>query len=270
VAAAVERAAAFDVIHCQAEYYPMSLAYSRVCSTTLLHTLHHAPTEPEVDLWSRYPEAPFVAVSDHQRRLLSGLNVVATIHHAIDTDAFAFRADPEDYLLFLGRFTPGKGVVEAIETARRTGMRLLMAAAENEYYREVVAPLVNEHDVVFVGEVDRRAAASLLAGARALIYPVQTAEPFGLVLAEAASCGTPVAALNRGAVQEIVEDGVTGGVFDSLDTLVAGLSRVLSLDRQRVRARAVERFGVERMVDDYLAVYERLVSCDHQTRAALA
>jgi glycosyltransferase involved in cell wall biosynthesis len=110
----------------------------------------------------------------------------------------------------------------------------------------------------------------LLAGARALIYPVQTAEPFGLVLAEAASCGTPVAALHRGAVQEIVEDGVTGGVFDSLDTLVAGLSRVLSLDRQRVRARAVERFGVERMVDDYLAVYERLVSRDHQTRAALA
>ena len=190
VAAAVERAAAFDVIHCQAEYYPMSLAYSRVCSTTLLHTLHHAPTEPEVDLWSRYPEAPFVAVSDHQRRLLNGLNVVATIHHAVDTEVFAFRRDPEDYLLFLGRLTPGKGVVEAVETARRTGMRLLVAAAENEYYREVVAPLLNDHDVVFVGEVDRRTAAGLLAGARALIYPVQTAEPFGLVLAEAASCGT--------------------------------------------------------------------------------
>ena len=139
LAAAVERAAAFDVIHCQAEYYPISLAYSRVCSTPLLHTLHHAPTEPEVDLWSRYADAPFVAVSDHQRRLLKGLNVVSTIHHAVDTDMFAFRADPDDYLLFLGRFTPGKGVVEAIEIARRTGMRLLLAAAENEYYREVVA-----------------------------------------------------------------------------------------------------------------------------------
>jgi glycosyltransferase involved in cell wall biosynthesis len=211
-----------------------------------------------------------VAVSDHQRRLLHGLNVVATIHHAVDTEVFAFRADPEDYLLFLGRFTPGKGVLEAIEAARRTGMRLLVAAAENEYYREVVAPLVNEHDVVFVGEVDRRTAARLLASARALIYPVQTAEPFGLVLAEAASCGTPVAALNHGAVGEIVEDGVTGGVFDSLDALIAGLPRVLSLDRQRVRARAVERFGIDRMVDDYLAVYERLVSPKHVRRAALA
>jgi glycosyltransferase involved in cell wall biosynthesis len=209
-----------------------------------------------------------VAVSDHQRRLLHGLNVVATIHHAVDTEVFAFRADPEDYLLFLGRFTPGKGVLEAIEAARRTGMRLLVAAAENEYYREVVAPLVNGHDVVFVGEADRRAAACLLAGARALIYPVQTAESFGLVLTEAAACGTPVAALNRGAVQEIVEDGLTGGVFDNLDALVAGLPRVLSLDRRRIRARTVERFGVDRMVDDYLTVYERLVSPEHARRPA--
>jgi glycosyltransferase involved in cell wall biosynthesis len=269
VAAAVERAAAFDIIHCQAEYYPMSLAYSRVCSTPLLHTLHHAPSQPEVDLWSRYPEAPFVAVSCYQRLLLNGLDVVATIHHAVDTDVFAFRADPEDYLLFLGRFTPGKGVVDAIEAARRTGMRLVVAAAENEYYREVVAPLVDEQGVAYVGEVDRGTAARLLAGARALIYPVQAAEPFGLVLAEAASCGTPVAALNRGAVPEIVDEGITGGVFETLDALVAGLPRVLSLDRRRVRARAVERFGVDRMVDDYLAVYERLVSRSRATQAAL-
>jgi glycosyltransferase involved in cell wall biosynthesis len=269
VAAAVERAAAFDIIHCQAEYYPMSLAYSRVCSTPLLHTLHHAPTEPEVDLWSRYAEAPFVAVSCYQRLLLKGLDVVATIPHAVDTDVFAFRADPEDYLLFLGRFTPGKGVVEAIETARRSGIRLLVAAAENEYFREVVAPLVDERNVLYVGEVDRGTAARLLAGARALIYPVQTAEPFGLVLAEAASCGTPVAALDRGAVPEIVDEGVTGGVFETLDALVAGLPRVLSLDRRRVRTRAVERFGVGRMVDDYLAVYERLVSRSRATQAAL-
>ncbi len=269
VAAAVERAAAFDVIHCQAEYYPMWLAYSRVCPTPLLHTVHHSPTELEVGLWSRYAEAPFVAVSHQQRLLLNGLDVVATIHHAVDTDVFDFRADPEDYLLFLGRFTPGKGVVEAIEIARRTGMRLLIAAAENEYYREAVAPLVNQRDVVYVGEVERDAAARLLAGARALIYPMQIAEPFGLVLAEAASCGTPVAALNRGAVEEIVDDGLTGGVFDSLDALIAGLPRVLSLDRQRVRTRAVERFGVDRMVDDYVAVYARLVARSRTTQDAL-
>ena len=124
--------------------------------------------------------------------------------------------------------------------------------------------------IVYVGEVDFARRSSLLGGARALLYPVQAAEPFGLVLAEAVACGTPVAALDRGAVREVVDDGVTGGVFDSLDALIAGLPRVLSLDRQRVRHRAVERFGVDRMVDDYLTVYERLVSRDHQTRAALA
>jgi LmbE family N-acetylglucosaminyl deacetylase/glycosyltransferase involved in cell wall biosynthesis len=260
VAAAVERAGSFDVIHCQAEYYPVSLAFSRVCRTPLVHTLHHAPSLPETALWSRYAEASFVAVSEHQRLLLAGLNVVGRIHHAVDTGAFAFRSDPEDYLVFLGRFTEGKGVVQAIDIARRAGMRLLLAAAENEYYRDHVRPLVDGNDVVYVGELDRAGAARLLGGARALVYPVQAAEPFGLVLAEAASCGTPIAALDRGAVREIVDEGVTGGVFDSVDALVAGLPRVLSLDRRTVRARAVERFGIDRMVDAYVAVYRRLVA----------
>jgi glycosyltransferase involved in cell wall biosynthesis len=225
-----------------------------------VHTLHHAPSPPEIALWSRYAEASFVAVSEHQRLLLTGLNVIGTIHHAVDTGVFAFRGDPEDYLLFLGRFTEGKGVVQAIDIARRAGMRLLLAAAENEYYRDHIASLVDDKRVVYVGELERREAARLLGGARALVYPVQAAEPFGLVLAEAASCGTPIAALDRGAVREVVDEDVTGCVFDSVDALVAGLPRVLSLERGRVRARAVERFGIDRMVDDYLSVYGRLVA----------
>jgi glycosyltransferase involved in cell wall biosynthesis len=260
LAAAVERAESFDLIHYQAEYYPMSLAYARVSPAPILQTLHHSPTPPEVAHWSRYPEAPFVAVSESQRRLLTGLNVVATVHHAVDTETFAFRADPDDYLLFLGRFTEGKGVLHAIEAARRTGMRLVLAAAENEYYRDVVAPLVDQRQIVYVGEVDRAAAVPLLGGARALLYPVQEGEPFGLVLIEAAACGTPVGALDRGAVREVVDDGITGCVFESLDALVDGLPRVLALDRRRVRARAVERFGVGRMVDAYVDVYSRVIA----------
>src|SRR5688572_10862938 len=265
LAAAVERAGSFDVIHCQAEYYPMSLAYTRVSPTPILQTLHHSPSPAEVAHWSRYPDAPFVAVSEAQSRLLSGLNVVATVHHAVDTERFVFRADPDDYLLFLGRFTEGKGVLPAIEAARRTGMRLILAAAENEYYRDVVAPLVDQHAIVYVGEVDRAAAAALLGGARALLYPVQEAEPFGLVLVEAAACGTPVGALDRGAVREIVDEGITGCVFESLDALVDGLPRVLALDRRRVRARAVDRFGIDRMVDAYVDVYSRLIA-EHRDR----
>ena len=260
LAAAVERSASFDVIHYQAEYYPMSLAYSRLSPTPMLQTLHHSPTAPEIALWSRYGEAPFVAVSNEQARLLAGLRVVAVIHHAVDTAAFAFCPVPHDYLLFLGRFSEGKGVLQAIEAARRTGTRLILAAAENEYYRDVVAPHVDQHQIVYVGEVSHAAAATLLGGARALLYPVQAGEPFGLVMAEAMSCGTPVAALDRGAVHEIVDEGTTGRVFDSLDALVEGLPGVMALDRAQVRARAVDRFSPDRMVDAYLGVYSGLVA----------
>ena len=258
LSAAIERSRDFDVIHYQAMYAPMSLAFSRVSQAPVVQTLHHAPSPPEVELWRRYPDAPFVAISSEQARLLEGLNVIATVHHGMDAGAFVFRPKPEDYLLFLGRFTEGKGVLPAIEAARRAGMRLLLAAAENEYYRDTVAPHVDGRDIVYAGEVDHQAKVALLGGARALIYPVQAGEPFGLVVAEAMLCGTPVAALDRGAVRELVTDGETGGVFDSLDALVEGLPRVFALDRARVRASAVERFGADRMVDAYIDVFARL------------
>jgi glycosyltransferase involved in cell wall biosynthesis len=260
LAAAVERAAEFDVIHCQAMYWPLALPFSRVCRTPLVQTLHHAPTPPEIALWSRYPDVPFIAISHEQARLLDGLNVVGVVQHAIDTDAFAFRATPDDHLVFLGRFTEGKGVLQAIDIARRAGMRLLLAAAENDYYRDVVAAHVDGAAVVYVGEVDHRRKVALLGGARAMVYPVQSGEPFGLVMAEAMACGTPVAALDRGAVREVVDAGVTGGIYTSVDELLAGLPSVLALDRATVRRRAVERFGVARMVGEYVAVYDRLLA----------
>ena len=258
LAAAVERARAFDVIHAQAEYAPLGLAFARLSPTSIVHTVHHWPTAPEVALWSRYPEAPFIAVSAAQARRLAGLTVAGVVHHAVDPAALPFRSDTDDYLLFLGRFTAGKGVVEAIDAARRTGLRLLLAAAENDYYREVVAPLVDGDRVIYRGEVDPAGRAALLGGARALLYPVQAEEPFGLVLAEAMACGTPVAALDRGAVGEIVDDGVTGRVFERLEDLVAGLPRIVTLDRARVRARALERFHPDRMVEGYARIYAGL------------
>lgn len=265
LAAAVERADRFDVIHYQAEYSPISLAYDRVSTSPILQTLHHTPTDQEVALWSRYPEAAFVAVSAAQADQLVGLNVVATIHHALDIATFDFQAEPSDYLLFLGRFTEGKGVLQAIDVAQRTGHRLILAAAENEYYRDAVAPLVDQRQIVYAGEVGHREKVRLLGGAQALIYPVQAPEPFGLVLTEAMVCGTPVAALNHGAVGELVDTGVTGGVFENVDALVAGLPTVLGLDRARVRARATDRFSIGRMVDAYVDVYRQL---GHRTDVA--
>jgi glycosyltransferase involved in cell wall biosynthesis len=263
LAAAVERANEFDVVHYEAEYYPMSLAFARLSPVPVLQTLHYSPGESEIRLWSRYPEAPFVAISSEQATLLHGLNVVGTVLHAVDTDALEFRELPDEYLLFLGRFTEGKGVLHAIDVARRAGMRLVLAAAENEYYRETVAAHVDGVNVVYAGEADFATKVRLFGGARALIYPVQNREPFGLVLAEAMACGTPVAALDRGAVREVVDEGVTGLVFQNVDDLAAGLPRVFALDRRRVRERAVARFGVDRMILEYEAVYRQVVEARH-------
>lgn len=268
LAAAVERAGEFDIIHYEAAYYPMSLAFARLSPTPIVQTLHHSPSTAEIALWSRYPEAPFVAISKEQAMLLSGLNVVDVVLHGIDTDSFSFQPAPEDYLLFLGRFTDGKGVLQAIEVARRVGMRLVLAAAEDEYYRQKVAPHVDGRHIVYFGEADHGAKVKLYGGARALLYPIQSREPFGLVLAEAMACGTPVAALDKGAVREVVDDAVTGVVFDDLEQMVNELPRVFDLDRRRVRERAVRRFGLDRMVDEYAAVYRRLVEAHRAGRPA--
>jgi glycosyltransferase involved in cell wall biosynthesis len=259
LAAAVERAAQFDIIHYEAAYYPISLAFARLSPAPIVQTLHHSPSAAEVALWSRYPEAPFVAISNEQARLLAGLNVVGTVLHGIDTDRFIFREKPDDYLLFLGRFTEGKGVLQAIEIAKRVGMRLILAAAEDDYYRERVAAHVDGRRIVYFGEADFDAKVRLYGGARALLYPIQAREPFGLVLAEAMACGTPVAALDRGAVREVVDEGVTGMIFADLEQMSNELYRVFDLDRRRVRRRAVERFGAARMVDEYIAVYQAIV-----------
>jgi glycosyltransferase involved in cell wall biosynthesis len=259
LSAAVERAGQFDIIHYEAAYYPMSLAFARLCPIPIVQTLHHSPSAAEVRLWSRYPEAPFVAISREQGRLLAGLNVVDTVLHGIDTDNFTFRKKPDDYLLFLGRFTEGKGVLQAIEIARRVKMRLILAAADEQYYREKVAPHVDGRQIIYFGEADFDAKVKLFGGARALLYPIQAREPFGLVLAEAMACGTPVAALDRGAVREVVDDGVTGLVFDDLEQMVHHLPRVFELNRTRVREHAVARFGLDRMVRGYEAVYLRLI-----------
>jgi glycosyltransferase involved in cell wall biosynthesis len=141
LAAAMERAGEFDIVHYEAEYYPMALAFTRLSPAPVLQTLHYSPVESEIQLWSKYPEAPFTAISKQQAGLLKGLHVVGAVLHAVDTDALVFRECPDDYLLFLGRFTEGKGVLQAIDVAKRAGRRLILAAADNDYYHHAVNPM---------------------------------------------------------------------------------------------------------------------------------
>ena len=260
LAAVCERAHEFDVIHYQAAYYPMSLAFMRLVSTPMLQTIHHYPDESQIKLWRRYPEANFVAISHFQYAAMDGLNRLGVVYNGIDTASFTFRPDPENYVLFLGRFTAEKGALEAIEVAKRLGIKLLMAAPEDEYYREVVAPHVDGRTVEYVGEVDHAGKNRLLGGARALLYPVQVGEPFGLVMVEAMACGTPVVALDKGAVGEIVLNGVNGYRAKTLDEMVASVPRACELNRAEVRHTAVSRFDVKHMVDGYIKVYEQMIS----------
>lgn len=259
VAAAAERHAAFDVIHYQGAYFPMSLAFSRLVSVPTVQTLHHQPHPSQLRLLQHYPEAHYVAISQHQAQALTGLRDVSIIPHGLEIARFPFGEAPEDYVVFLGRFIPGKGALEAIELARRAGVRLRMAAAETNYYREHIAPHVDGEQTQYLGELDFAAKTQLLANASALIYPVQVPEPFGLVLVEAMACGTPVAALRCGAVAELVEDGLSGMTFDNPDSLVGGLPRVFALDRARVRAHAQRHFDAVRMVEAHEVLYQRLV-----------
>ncbi|HEX6508826.1 MAG TPA: glycosyltransferase, partial [Chloroflexota bacterium] len=190
------------------------------------------------------------------------LRPMATIYHGIDPAQYTLRREPEDYLCYLGRFIPGKGPLLAISVAHELGMRLLLAGPRNPYYRQQIEPLVDGRSVEYVGYVSGAEKDRLLGGARALLYPVRSPEPFGLVLIEAMMCGTPVAAISLGAVPEIVDEGVTGYCVDSAHELGQAALDSLRLDRARVRDRAEARFSAERMTADYARLYQRLALAD--------
>ena len=259
-AAAFERASDFDVIHSHVYYF--ALPFTRLVSTPVVHTSHVLENDDIVRAYARYPEVHLVAISHYQRSVLDGGPKSAVIHHGIDTAAFPFNPVAGDYLLYLGRIMARKGPVEAIHLARQIGMRLIMAGpAQDDYFCAAIAPLVDGTAVEYVGPVDTQKRNELLAGAAALLYPVLGAETFGLVMVEAMACGTPVIALERGPVSEIVENGVTGYCAPELESLGKRIPAALELNRARIRQEAVRQFDYRRMVDEYEALYWRVVSC---------
>ena len=204
-----------------------------------------------------------VAISDAQRRLNPKLNWVGTVHNAIDVSSFPYRAEKDDYVLWLGRFSPQKAPDLAIEAARAAGRRIVLAgklneAPERRYFEERVAPLLGP-GVEYVGEADATVKRELLSGAQALVFPIQWEEPFGMVMIEAMACGTPVVALRRGSVPEVVVDGVTGLIVDEPAELPEAIVRAQALDPAASRRRAAEDFDVPVMAERYERVYRMLV-----------
>jgi glycosyltransferase involved in cell wall biosynthesis len=255
---AVEQSARFDLLHSHA--YLWGLPLQPLSRAPMVHTLHIVPDDDSARLWSMAPAACVTAISKHQWSAYPELQPAAVVPHGVDLSQFTFQPQSEDYVCYLGRFTSGKGPCQAIAAARALGLRLRMAGPENGYFREQVKPLIDGKSVEYAGYLRGPARDKLLGGARALLYPIQYPEAFGLVLVEAMLCGTPVAAMGLGAAPEIIDQGISGSVANSPEEFPRAVVEAMSLDRARVRRQAEQRFSAERMARDYVRVYEKNIS----------
>ena len=265
LAQALQRGREFDVIH--SHVGPIGLALGRVTKTPVVHTVHAGlDSVDEHWLLAQHPDAAVVAISDSQVATVDAQRrrSITTIYHGMDFAKYEPSADHDGYVVFLGRMAPYKNPAGAIRIARAAGLPIVLVGkpqngSERRYFDEEVAPLVDGQTVRYVGAVAQEEKVHLLQRAAALVFPIEWDEHFGLVMIEAMSCGTPVAALKRGSVPEVVEPGTTGDYASSEDELAALLPSIVSLDRVNVAHRARERFSVERMTSEYVTAYRALV-----------
>ncbi len=254
-----ERAGDFDLIHNQADFMP--LAFSRMTGTPIVTTIHGFSSPTILPAFQRYNDrSAYVAISDADRH--PSLTYAATIHHGIPVEEFPFNPTGSDDLLFFGRFHPDKGAGEAIRAARAVGRKLIMAGIvqDADYFAAEVAPFLGER-VEYRGVVGGADRIRAHGQAAALRHQIDFDEPFGLSVIEAMACGTPVIAYRRGSMPELIDDGVTGFLVDSFGEAVAAIGRIGEIDRAACRRAVEERFTVERMAEQYEALYRQLLHC---------
>jgi len=259
-----EQAHEFDVIH--SHIGCAALPVSQLVKTPTIHTLHGNFTPDNEKLFSYAKKQRFVSISNTQREPRLGLNYVATVYNGIDVEAHNFYPTPQDppYLAFLGRISPEKGTHLAIEIARRSGWHLKIAGkvdrVDVDYYEQDIKPLIDGKQIEFLGEANHVQKNALMGGAVATLFPITWREPFGLVMIESMVAGTPVIAINRGSASEVIADGKTGFLCNTVEDCVNALKRVPSLDRATCRQYVKQNFSVQRMVDGYEAVYRQVLA----------
>ncbi|MFY0541330.1 glycosyltransferase family 4 protein [Nannocystis pusilla] len=256
------RAHEFDVVHFHIDYLHFPL--SRRLGLRQLTTLHGRLDIRELQaVYDEFADMPVVSISLAQRRPLAQAQFIGNVYHGLPLDLYRFEPEPDDYLAFLGRFSPEKRVDRAVAIARRLGMRLRVAAKidrhDREYYEREVAGLFADPLVEYVGEIGEADKGAFLGKARCLLFPVDWPEPFGLAMIEAMACGTPVIAFRCGSIPEVLDEGVTGYCVDSLDAAAAATAQAMTLDRRRCRERFERRFSAERMARDYMRLYGAIV-----------
>jgi glycosyltransferase involved in cell wall biosynthesis len=253
----------FDLIHCHLDW--MHLPLLTRLKVPFVTTLHGRLDDPFLRSIARsFPTVPFVSVSNDQRTPLKHLNWIDTIYHGLPEHLLLPTSQSEDYVAFLGRIAPEKGPDVAIRIAQAAGVSLRMAAkiprGHLSYFEEQIEPFLDGQQVDFVGEVNELQKAQLLGAARALLFPIDWPEPFGLVMIEAMACGTPVIAWRRGSVPEIITHGVTGFIVDNETEAIEAIERIGELDRRRIRSVFEQRFTARRMADDYLRCFDNFLS----------
>jgi glycosyltransferase involved in cell wall biosynthesis len=255
VSHALSRSASFDLVHNHLDWLP--LAFADHCRAPMLTTVHGFSGQGILPAYLRARSA-YVAISDADRS--ADLDYVATVHHGIDLASLPLRTSAGAGLVVFGRVHPDKGTAEAIAIARAAGRRLVICGIiqDETYFAEQVRPHIDGDAVVFLGSVGPARRAEVLGSAAVLLHPIGFDEPFGLAVVEAMACGTPVVAYRRGSMPEVVDEGVTGFLAHDVPTAAIAVDRAAGLDRATVGARAAQRFGADRMVDDYVRVYEQL------------
>ncbi len=255
---AMQQADEFDLIHNHFDFMP--LVYSRLISTPMLTTIHGFSSEQIVPVYQRYNDHTHYASISHSDRHPS-LDYIGTVYNGIDTTQFTFQDKPGDYLLYFGRIHPEKGTAESIEIAKRSHRPLRIAGLiqDERYFEEAIAPHIDGHQITYHGNVGPEERDELLGGALALLHPIFFAEPFGLSVAEAMLTGTPVIAFRRGSMPELIAEGKSGYLVDTVAEAVARVAIVAQLDRAACHEYAHQHFSVDRMVDDYLSLYDRIL-----------
>lgn len=253
-----ERSGEFDIIHNHFDFLP--LTYSSLTSTPVVTTIHGFSSPKILPVYEKYNgRTYYVAISEADKH--PSLDYIATIHHGIDLKRFTFQKDSGSYLLFFGRIHHEKGTRECIQIAEETGFKLIIAGIiqDEDYFHRYVKPKLNDTTVVFVGSAGPEERDRLLGGAYALLHPINFDEPFGLSVVEAMACGTPVIAINRGSMPEVIADGVTGFLTSSVEEMIEKIPLIRNLDRRQCRLWVEEHFSVDRMVNNYIKVYEKIL-----------
>ena len=259
----LERADEFDIIHSHLGY--PALPYAQFWKTPTVHTLHGVFTSDTEKMYRSARSQPYVSISDAQQDHRLGLNYVKTVYNGIDVDSYKFYAQPDEppYLAFLGRLSPEKGPHHAIEIAKRTGWRLKMAGkvdvVDREFYETELKPQIDGEQIQYLGEANHVQKNTLMGGAVATLFPITWKEPFGLVMVESMASGTPVIGMNLGSAPEVIADGKTGFLCETVDECVAALDRIPSLDRSACRQHVIDHFSVQRMTDGYEEVYRQIL-----------